>query len=279
VTHNDDAYRLLSEYAAGNLTEAERNRLAQEALADHAVFEAMVEEEAIREALEDKVFRRRVKERLRELGAEGDPLLTRIFQYLVTPKGMITAGGALAAIAITLLVQFGLLKPSGALIQVNLGPPNGPTATAASVAGEPVTSESKVQDASRAQPPPSDSHAILQLDRPGRHPTYRIGDRQRIGFRLDQAANAIVWEELSSGPSYRLFPNRYQSSPLVEKGKTVLIPPPGQGDLSVQGPAGPRVLRLLILPPDRNPLDPANSWDELKRSAKEVRLVYEVKDR
>ncbi len=279
MTHNDDAYRLLSEYAAGNLTEAERNQLAREALADPSVFAAMVEEEALREALEDNVFRRRIKERLRELGAEGDPFFERIIHYLLTPKGLLTTGAALATVTVALLVQFGIFKPSGALIQVNLGSSSEPVASAASVAGESTSAESTVQNASRSQPPSTDSHAVLQLDRAEHHPTYQVGDRQRIGFRVDQTANVILWEERSDGVSYRLFPNRYQSSPLVDAGKTTLIPPPGQGDLSVQAPAGPRVLRLLIFPPNVDPLDSSKSWDQLRGNAKEVRLVYEVKDK
>ena len=278
MTPNDDAYRLLSEYAAGNLSDAERNQLAKEALADPAVFAAMVEEEDIREALEDPMFRRQVKERLRDLGAERDPYWTRVFQFLLSPKGYLTVGSAAATIAVAVLVQLHVLKPGGALIQVNLGPANGPAATAASIAGEPVSSESPLESASRSAPAPSEAKAVLQLDRTERHPVYRIGDRQRIGFRVEKAANVVLWEERADGQSYRLFPNRYQSSSGVEAGKTMLVPPPGQGDLLVQGPAGARVLRLLILPPDRDPLDTTKSWDDLRNEATEVRLVYEVKE-
>jgi hypothetical protein len=117
------------------------------------------------------------------------------------------------------------------------------------------------------------------LDRPGRSPVYQVGDRQRIGFRLEQDANVVLWEERADGGSFRLFPNRFQSSPFVEAGKTALIPPAGQGDLAVQAPAGPRVLRLLIFPPNRNPLDGQDSWDRLRQEAREVRLVYEVEQR
>ena len=157
----------------------------------------MAEEEAMREALEDKVFRRRVKERLRELGAEGDPLLTRILQYLVTPKGMMTAGGALAAIAITLLVQFGLLKPSGALIQVNLGPSSGPTATAASVAGESVTSESRV----RTPAVPSRLPAIPTLSFNSTAPDATLRIELAIASESDS-----VWIRLPTPSFGRNFP-------------------------------------------------------------------------
>jgi hypothetical protein len=279
MTHNDDAFRLLAEYAAGNLTEAERNQLAKEALADSAVFEALVEEEASREALEDPIFRRRVKERLRELGAERDPFWTRLFQYLLTPKGMLTVGGALATVTVAVLVQYGVLRPGGSLIQVNLGPTNGPAAATANIAAEPSSTESNLRKASSTRPPESDPKAVLQLDRKGRRPVYSIGDRQRIGFQIETPGNVLLWEEHADGTTYRLFPNRYQSSPLVQGGKTWLVPPSGQGDLQVQGPTGQRVLRLLIFPADRNPLELSSQWDELRRDAKEVRVAYEVKEK
>jgi hypothetical protein len=279
MTHNDDAYRLLAEYAAENLTESERTQLANAALADPAVFAALVEEENWREALEDNVFRRRVKERLRQLGAEKEPYWTRLVHYLLSPRGMLSAGGALAAVTVTVLVQFGVFRSSPALIQVNLGPSNVPASAVASLASEPLNAESALRSRSHAQPPPKDSHAVLQLDRPGRSPVYQVGDHQRIGFRLEQDANVVLWEERADGGSFRLFPNRFQSSPFVEAGKTALIPPAGQGDLAVQAPAGPRVLRLLIFPPNRNPLDGQDSWDRLRQEAREVRLVYEVEQR
>jgi hypothetical protein len=279
MTQNDDAYRLLAEYAAGNLTDAERNQLAKEALADPEVFEALVEEESMREALEDPVFRRRVKERLRELGAENDPYWTRMLHYLISPKGLLTFAGVAATVTVALLVQFDVLKPGGALIQVNLGPAGEGTSAEASIAGMPATSESALQKSIEREPPPSDSQAVLQLDRSGRDPVYYVGDRQRIGFRVKEEANVVLWEERADGSSYRLFPNSFISSPLVQAGKTILVPPEGQGDLEVQGPAGPRLLRLLILPPDRNPLEEGSSWAELRRNAKEVKQVYEVKEK
>lgn len=279
MTHNDDAYRLLAEYAAGNLSESERERLAREALADPQVFAALAEEDQWREALEDNVFRREVKERLRELGAEKEPYWTRLYHYLLSPKGMLTTAGALATVTVAVLVQLGVFRSSPALIQVNLGPSNVPAASVASLAGEPANSESALQTGSKTLPPPTDSRTVLQLDRPGRRPVYDIGDRQRIGFQLKQDANVVLWEERADGTSFRLFPNRFQSSPFLEAGKTALIPPAGQGDLAVQAPAGERTLRLLIFPPDRNPLEAPDSWDRLRREAKEVRLEYKVEQK
>ena len=94
MTPNGDAYRLLAEYAAGNLTEEQRAELTRAALEDPEIFEAMVEEEKLREALEDSVFPRRVKERLRELGAENEPYWTRLWHLITSPRGMLTTAGA-----------------------------------------------------------------------------------------------------------------------------------------------------------------------------------------
>jgi hypothetical protein len=277
MTPNDDAYRLLSEYAAGNLTDAERDELARAALADPAVFEALVEEEELKAALEDTVFRRRVKERLRELGAEKEPYFTRLWQFIASPRGLMTTAGALASVALVVMAQLGVFRSTPALIQVNLGPPNVQATSSASLAydtGADASFAKGIRDFTILP----DAHAVLQLDRTGRRPTYEIGDRQRIGFRLEQDGSAVLLEERFDGGTYRLFPNRFQESADVKAGETVLVPRAGQGDLEVDGPAGERTLRLLIFPAGTNPLE-GDSWERLRSQAKEVRKVYSVREK
>jgi hypothetical protein len=278
VTPNDDAYRLLSEYAAGNLSKAEEAQLARAALDDPAVFEALVEEEQLREALEDTVFRRHIKTRLRELGVEKEPYFARLWQFIISPKGILTTVGALASVAIFVLAQIGVFRNTPVLIQVNLGSSSEP-ATTATVLSQPVPADASLSKEVQSLPIPHDTHAVLQLDRTGRHPEYAIGQPQRIGFRVDQNASAVLLEERPDGTIYRLFPNRFQESPDVTGGQTILVPPEGQGNLEVQAPAGPRVLRLILFPYGSNPLQGDAAGDKLRNKAKEVRLVYEVKEK
>lgn len=61
-----DAERLLAGYAAGLLTEEERSRLFAAALRDQALFDALADEDALRELLEDPAARAKVLAALAE---------------------------------------------------------------------------------------------------------------------------------------------------------------------------------------------------------------------
>lgn len=61
--------RLLGGYAAGTLTSAERNELMRVALEDQQLFDALADEEALRDALADPVFRARLLARMAPLAA------------------------------------------------------------------------------------------------------------------------------------------------------------------------------------------------------------------
>jgi hypothetical protein len=270
-----DARKLLGGYATGTLTKGEREALLRAALEDQALFEELVEEEDWRAALGEEAFRLRLRRRLRELAPARTSWSDRLgisFRYR-----WLALGSAVAALAVVLLIRQGVLTESSPVAQVVLGPGAIPALHTAGLLEEPGAPERRLEEDSRTAPPRAAEQIALNLDRGGRNPVYRVGDRQRIGFKLAHDASVLLLEERADGSSVRLFPNRFQSSPAVRGGETVLVPPAGQGDLEVDGPAGARTLRLLVFPSDRDPLTSTADWREFRGGARVAEEGYQVK--
>jgi hypothetical protein len=273
---------LIGGYATGTLTRTEKQKLMRAALEDPELFAELVEEDDLREALEDESFRQSLLGRLRESLPDAGTrrqeefgvrfFLTRLFR---TP--WLTAAGLAAAMLVVLLIRQGLLPESSPLAQVVLGPGTMPALHTAGILATPGESEREFAVTSRAEPPVPARDATLALDRPGKEPEYRIGDRQRIGFRLASPGNALLIEDRADGTAVRLFPNRYQSSPEVKAGETILVPPAGQGDLEVEAPAGHRRLRLLIFPPGVDPLAPGANPAQLRAQSRQAEKDYTIR--
>jgi Domain of unknown function (DUF4384) len=273
----EEARSLLGGYATGTLTKTEREALMRAALDDPALFEELVEEEDWRAALGDADFRQGLRRRLHELAGEERTSWTDRFRVVFRLRWAISAASAVAALAVLILIRQGNLSESSQVARVVLGPSTIPALRAAGLLEEPGASEARIEAESRSDPPAADRGVALNLDREGTRPVYRMGDRQRIGFRVPADANVLLLEERAGGSSVRLFPNRFQSSAAVSANRTILVPPAGQGDLEVDGPPGRRTLRLLIFPSDVDPLAPDVNWRQVRARARAVERNYEVR--
>jgi hypothetical protein len=179
-------------------------------------------------------------------------------------------------LAVLLLVRSGLVQQNSTMAQVMLGPGTIPALQAAGLLETPTPRDLEIQSGSRRDPPQTARGAGIVMDRQGTVPKYRQGDRMRIGFSVPAEFNVVLIEDRPNGDSVRLFPNRFQSSARVSPGTTILIPPAGQGDLSVDGDAGRYTLRLLLFPPDVNPLENEMNWSQLRGQARITEKRFEV---
>jgi hypothetical protein len=99
----DEIEKLLGGYATGTLTPEERAALFAAALEDQQVFEALLEEEPLRETLEDPAARARLLAALED--ASEKPAAAQPWYYRDVHPGII-AGAAAAVILITLAVTY-----------------------------------------------------------------------------------------------------------------------------------------------------------------------------
>lgn len=97
-----DVEKLLGGYATETLTEAERKALLEAALANQELFDALAEEEALRELLSDSRCRRQL---LALLGAKPEPVYRRFLAWLGRPA----AWGALAGSAAAVVLLAGIV--------------------------------------------------------------------------------------------------------------------------------------------------------------------------
>jgi hypothetical protein len=270
-----DARHLLGGHATETLTKTERERLMRAVLEDTQLFEAFVEEEEWRAVLSDTGFRTHLRARLRELLKGVRTSWRERFGWLLRPQWLAVASAAVAIVVVVLIRQ-GFVPESSPVAKVVLGSDALPALQAAGILEVPDERESKLETDSRSVPPKDAGDAAIALDREGDKPTYHVGDRQRIGFRISVEASVILVETRADGSIVRLYPNRFQSSPVVKPGDTVLVPPAGQGDLTVEGPTGERSLRLLVFLPSVDPLAANVSWAQVRDQARAVEKKYEV---
>jgi len=274
-----DPEKLLGGWATGTLTKSEREVLMRAALEDPSVFEQLVEEDDWRGALEDQDFRRQLQVRLQQIeAARPRPWywsIANAFRGALRPQWLWPVG-AIAAVAVVMLIRQGVISENSPIAGVVLGPGTIPALHAAGLLGAADRPEQQLVEQSHAAPPKRSGGGSLALDRAGSNPTYYLGDRQRIGISVARDSNVLLTEERPDGTVVRLFPNRFQSSPSVQANQTVLVPPAGQGDLAVEGPPGSRTLRLLIFPPDVDPLSPGIDWAQARQQASAVEKHYQV---
>lgn len=104
---NDDARKLLGGYATGTLTSEERQALFAAALEDQELFDALAEEEALREQLADPVFREELQEaiepeRVLQVAAAAPPPRTSPWRWVWACSGAV---GVAALALVTIWVK------------------------------------------------------------------------------------------------------------------------------------------------------------------------------
>ncbi len=274
-----DPHTLTTGHITGSLSKTHQQHLMKSALDDQDVFNELMEDEPLREAFADPVFRSRLAAKLRSKRAEeGLPFWEQVRRFVHQPWVFPVAGSvALSALLFFVIGNRGGEHQTASLAVSLSGTGIVPLAELLSVqTSESTQRETERNSEIRRNPPAKTGGGKLGLDQTGATPRYRAGQPMRIGYEPAQASSVMIVEERSDGSVVRLFPNRFQESAGVSSGEQVLVPPAGQGDLSVDGPPGPRVIRVLVFPPEVNPLDPSKSWAELQRSASVIEKRYEV---
>jgi len=114
--NKEDIEKLLGGYATGTLTAQERTLLFEAALADQTLFNALADEQALKELLNNPHARRRLLAALRGQ-ASRPPLLNRLRQWLLPPAVRAVAGGlAVALLAVTTVTRLLDIAPSPSVV-------------------------------------------------------------------------------------------------------------------------------------------------------------------
>lgn len=129
--------RLLGEYSAGTLSEAEQRALYEAALQDQTVFDALADEQALKELLDDAEVRRRL---LEALTAARSSWRERMASWLRRPPVWATAGCAASLLIAVAVMVSGRKPPGGVQVAWRAETPAPPTAISPppSPAAEPV---------------------------------------------------------------------------------------------------------------------------------------------
>jgi hypothetical protein len=101
-----DLEKLLGGYATGTLTPDERQRLYQAALHDQTLFNALADEQALKELLEDPIARRQVVAALQTTrSSETQPSWATLFDWFRRPANLAWAGGLATLVLAVVLGQ------------------------------------------------------------------------------------------------------------------------------------------------------------------------------
>lgn len=230
---------LLLGYAAGTLTDDERDALLCAAFDDEELLQELVDQQPLTELFADPVARAEL------LAALDRPsLAARFAQWWASPRHL-----AAVAVAATLVAAVGVvvqLSSSHGGLRVALG--DGPSRSASTLelrAGLGPWMSDRPRGAGSAV-----ATIELELDREGH--SYRVGDPLRVAFRVDRPADVHL-VEISAAGVHRLFPNTLEPSATTQPGRLYVVPPDGEGNLLVEGAPGPRQLVAFVFSPGTDP--------------------------
>ena len=281
-TPKPDVKHYLGGYAWGILSPAEERRLHEAALDDQDLFNALAHEHLFREALEDEEFRSRLKRRLRELNERPG----RVFQ-LGFSDWFKRPAVSFAAVAATLILAVGLYR----LSEMRSPGPEGDGDDSAAVLIAPKSLEPAPQSTSRVE---GDGESLerlwdrariepdaisLELDRPGQIPRYVEGEPLQISFSLAQDAAVLLLARDREGIVRQIFPNEYQSSPLVCANQRFVVPQAGLDHWLFAAKTGRHRLRLLVFPAGSDPLEPGSGGLNRPQAAELQYQVLEQQER
>jgi len=136
--------RLLGGYAAGNLSESERGELLRVSLEDQQLFDALADEEALRDALADPVFRARMRARL-----EPEEKKSWLFGWPLAAMGAV-AGAVVLAVMLTPREGAKVQQVAQSAKQEKFDSLAAPAPAAAP--SEPAARKAKVAEPKRAEP-------------------------------------------------------------------------------------------------------------------------------
>jgi hypothetical protein len=252
---------LLGGFATDTLTEAERSELLRAALDDQELFDALLEEEGLRQLLEPPGARHEVLAAL-DRPAPGE----RLRAWLVRPARIADLAALAAILVLGLLLHRVFWAPRSPVAV-------GPTASrpAARAVSPPVLVQLVALPARQLVP------ATLELEGrpPGALRRVRPGEALLVRMSLTAPARVLLIAAPPQGSPAQLFP--------PAGGPPALIPPPPRGGpavhtVSVAAPEAPGLhrLRLVVAPAD---LDLGGATANIQRAAARLTLVdltYEV---
>src|SRR5450755_1450716 len=99
---DENIQNLLGGFATGALTDDERNLLFTAALKDQELFNALADEEVLREFLSDPTARRRL---LQLLQPDAPGVFERITSWMRRPVSWAVAGGVLSAMVVAVAIR------------------------------------------------------------------------------------------------------------------------------------------------------------------------------
>ena len=272
-----DVRELLGAYASGILTPSEERRLHEAALDDQELFNALADEDLLREALEDPRFRQRLKTRLRALDDRSlRGYAVRLADWFRRPAVLVGAAPVVAALVIGIGLflnddaskkpanGFESFAPPGEMPEPQ--PESGPQLKA----GIQDVSLERLWD--RAVPNGAEG-VELDLNRGGEIPEYDMGDWLQIKFSLSFDANVLLLYRHGESAVTQLFPDAIRPSATVRAGEEVSVPDEQQGYFVVQGPSGIHRLRLLVFAPGTDHRSPESETGRPRAVERQFRVV------
>jgi hypothetical protein len=251
---------LVGGFAYGVLSSEERRRLLEAAVEDQTLFDELMNEESLRDLLDDPAARAELQEAIASSDKRGAVAADR--SRSLTRSAIVAAIIVLAVVlATTILIRKGHSGGGSAGTPLAVALQEGPRLQLESL----VDSNGLPGDAFTFSPRGSGGSKVvldLAVDRQGTPPRYRIGDPIRLGLSASEDANVVLVLE---GPKrvLRLFPNSGHPSARVAARQRVEIPSAGSGSFVVGGPVGDWTLRGFAFPTSVDPLDTRTVPDQL----------------
>lgn len=148
----DNPEKLLGGYAAGNLTPEERARLFEAALEDQTLFDALMEEEPLREVLADPVGKARLR---RSLASTGETAC-RTTAWFRRPLAWSLAGGFAAAVFVSGFVAWRMANDVPMARPLEMAKASRPSPLVESPPAAPPAASKPARLAARAFAPPAE---------------------------------------------------------------------------------------------------------------------------
>lgn len=211
--------KLLGGFAADTLTEEERKILYTAALQDQQLFNAMADEQALKELLTDPVVRHRLLQALQKTSPSGAGGLLSWLDWFRRPAGLAFAGGlAAAALAVVLGTKIyqDSLKQAVRSVATEEAKPAAPPATAPPVSQPtpPFTAESQPQAKMNEVPAKAAAKKDALLD--------KVAKRERAVSPSPQepkASDSVAYAD--KGRKEQDEGRRQADAPVAEPGKAV----------------------------------------------------------
>lgn len=201
----EEVEKLLAGYAAGTLDEHERRVLMRAALERQELFDALVEEDALKELLEDPRCRRQL---LELLGAPRRPLWRRAWDWLMRPARIAAVASATAALVLisAFLIHLVRREPIGPLAPALAPAPQVARAPASAEAEVPAGAATPARPRVEA-PPPRAVRVAKPGSRPARPPVTAAPQRAATVAPLEAEAvraerRAVALQEKVAAPVF-----------------------------------------------------------------------------